>query len=107
VQETANGLQTSSTAMESDYGKALSEAAKATASQCVNNAYHGSIGTQDPYRAAGDVRVTEEWATHEAPNGKPFYHNLITGTTQWEKPPALEVQNHAQVLLRNVLILLS
>jgi hypothetical protein len=103
---TANGLQPSSTAPENDYGKALTEAAKATAAQGVNNAYHGSIGTQDPYRAAGDVRAAEEWATHEAPNGKPFYHNLLTGTTQWEKPSALEAQNHAQVRAGFVFLLL-
>lgn len=95
---TAHGLQNSaSTGLESDYGKALTEAAKATAAQ-QNNAY---LGAQDPYNrpAAGDQRAAEEWATHEAPNGKPFYHNLLTGITQWEKPPALEAQTHAQVCL--------
>lgn len=92
-------LQPLSTAMESDYEK--SEAAKAISAQ---GAYQVSMGAQDPYRATGDVRGTEEWATHEAPNGKAFYHNLLTGATQWEKPAALETQNHAQVVPRYYLV---
>ena len=88
--------------MEGDYGKSLQEAAKATTAQGLSNAYHASTGAQDPYRTTG---AAEEWATHEAPNGKPFYHNLITGTTQWEKPAALETQN--QVLFKYAVFLLS
>lgn len=104
----ANGLQPSSITLESDFGKSIAEAVKITAAQAVNNVYLGSTGAQDPYRTAGGVRHTaEEWATHEAPNGKPFYHNLLTGATQWEKPAALEIQNHSQVRLRYITISLS
>ena len=99
------GVPIANGAMESDYGKSLQEAAKATAAQGLSNPYHAPTGAQDPYRVSGDGRSTEEWATHQAPNGKPFYHNLITGTTQWEKPAALEAQN--QVLFRCTSIFLS
>ncbi|KAG0581130.1 hypothetical protein KC19_4G227100 [Ceratodon purpureus] len=87
--------QTGSTAILGEYEK--SEVAKAIAAQGVNN-YQSSIGAQDSYRSTG---VTEEWATHEAPNGKPFYHNLLTGATQWEKPAALETQNLAQAQMQS------
>eukprot|EP00850_Spirogloea_muscicola_P019379 SM000189S04096 [mRNA] locus=s189:206304:208113:+ [translate_table: standard] len=39
---------------------------------------------------------SRQWAEHLAPDGKPFYFNAATGTTQWEKPPELVVQQFAQ-----------
>jgi hypothetical protein len=86
----ANGNH-STNASENDYGKSLVEAAKANLEQVY------PAQAQDPsVKATADVKASEEWATHEAPNGKPFYYNLITGVTQWEKPAALESQNYPQ-----------
>lgn len=85
---------------ENDYGKSLAEAAKGNSGQNASIAYHAQV--QDPsHKTTADAKAAE-WATHEAPNGKPFYHNLITGATQWEKPAALEVHNHAQVMHKQV-----
>lgn len=93
---TSNGhIATNSS--ENDYGKSLADASKSNLGQNANIGYHGQV--QDPsHKATADGKATEEWATHEAPNGKPFYHNLITGLTQWEKPAALEAHNYAQVM---------
>lgn len=100
---TANGVQHSTNAAETDYSKSLAEATKYTTGQDANSGYHATTGTQaqDPnlYRTSGDLQPAEEWATHEAPNGKPFYHNILTGATQWEKPASLETQHYAQVSL--------
>jgi hypothetical protein len=86
---------------ENDYGKSLAEAANGNSGQNSSSGYHAQV--QDPnHKATADAKAAEEWATHEAPNGKPFYHNLITGTTQWEKPAALETHNHAQVMHKQV-----
>ncbi|KAJ7527838.1 hypothetical protein O6H91_16G073900 [Diphasiastrum complanatum] len=50
-------------------------------------------------------QLTEIWNTHVAPSGKAFYHNTLTGLTQWDRPAALEIsesretdqtQNHQQ-----------
>lgn len=96
----ANG-HVSTNSSENDYGKALAEAAKTNSGQNANVGYPAQV--QDPsLKATADVKATEEWATHEAPNGKPFYHNLITGATQWEKPAALETHNYPQVTHKQV-----
>lgn len=95
----ANG-NPSTNASENDYGKSLVEAAKANLEQVY------PAQAQDPsVKATADAKASEEWATHEAPNGKPFYYNLITGVTQWEKPAALESQNYSQVMHKQVEIL--
>ena len=29
----------------------------------------------------------QAWEAHTAPNGREYYHNNVTGVTQWKKPP--------------------
>lgn len=100
----ANG-HLSSNSTETGYGNSLAEAAKANSGQNANVSYPAQA--QDPsHKATADGKASEEWATHEAPNGKPFYHNLITGTTQWEKPAALETHNYPQVMHKKLFMFL-
>ena len=95
----ASNGHVSTNSSENDYGKSLSEAAKGNAGQNANVGYHAQV--QDPnHKATADAKAAEEWATHQAPDGKPFYHNLITGATQWEKPAALEAHNYQVMYIK-------
>ncbi|KAJ7555778.1 hypothetical protein O6H91_05G054800 [Diphasiastrum complanatum] len=39
---------------------------------------------------------SEIWNAHIAPNGRTFYHNVVTGETQWEIPAKLSAASDAQ-----------
>jgi hypothetical protein len=96
---TGNNLQQGANPGESDLNKSHAEANKYMTVQDGNSTYHSTNGNlvQDAnlYRPP-DWKPAQEWEMHKAPDGKPFYHNQLTGATQWEKPTSLDSQHYVQ-----------
>ncbi|KAJ7570037.1 hypothetical protein O6H91_01G104300 [Diphasiastrum complanatum] len=60
--------------------------------QQVQDSVYGSLAPalQNSSFSRSEQKPTEIWNTHIAPNGKAFYHNPLTGITQWDRPATLE-----------------